>query len=74
MNSFDKKELSIPLAAIKILEPKAKDIDIAMIGANTYCIACRLKEAQMFAVSIKNIQYQAEKDARAEINAKSVIS
>ena len=69
----DKKELSVPIPAIKISEPKAKDIDIAIIGANIYCIAQCFKRAQIFALLIKNIQYQAKKEARAEINPKSVV-
>ncbi len=73
LDSSDKKELSLPLAAIKILEPKAKDIDISMIGTDTYCAACCLKRAQVFAVSIRDIQCQAKKEARAETNLKSVV-
>ncbi len=73
MYSYDKKELSVLLAAIKTSEPKAQDIDIAMIGADAYCAACRLKRAEVFAVSMRDIQYQAEKEARVETNPKSVV-
>ena len=76
INSLDnsnKKELSVFLAAIKILELKAQNIDIIMIGGDTYCTACFLKEAQVFAVSMRDIQYQAEKEDRAETNLKSVV-
>ena len=45
MDSFDKKKLPVFLTATKTSEPKAKDIDIAMIGANIYYIACCLKKA-----------------------------
>ncbi len=44
-----------------------------MIGADAYRAAFHLKEAQVFAVSMKDIQYQAEKEARAETNPKSVV-
>ena len=44
-----------------------------MIGADAYCAACRLKAAQVFAVTMRDIQYQAEKEARAETNPKSVV-
>ena len=44
-----------------------------MIGVDAYCIACRLKRAQMFAVSMKDILYQAEKEAKAKTNPKSVV-
>ena len=55
LESSDKKKLSVPIPAIKILEFKAKDIDIAMIGADAYCIACCLKKAQVFIVSMRDI-------------------
>ncbi len=73
LDSSDKKELSVSLATIKTSEPKAKNIDIAMIGVNAYHAACRLKGAQVFAVSMRDIQYQAEKEARAETNPKSIV-
>ena len=73
MESSDKKELPVPISTIKISEPKAKDIDIAMIGADAYRAACHLKGAQVFAVSMRDIQYQAEKEARAETDLKSVV-
>ena len=44
-----------------------------MIGADAYCAACHLKRAQVFAVSMRDIQYQAEKEARAGTNSKSVV-
>ena len=73
LESFDKKELPVPIPTTKISEPKAKDIDIAMIGIDVYHAACRLKRAQVFAVSMKDIQYQAEKEARAKTDPKSVV-
>ena len=44
-----------------------------MISADAYCAACRLKGAQVFAVSMKDIQYQAEKEARVETDLRSVV-
>ena len=73
MENSDKKELPVPIPTTKTSEPKAKDIDIAMIGADAYRAACHLKGAQVFAVSMRDIQYQAEKEARAETNPKSVV-
>ena len=73
LESSDKKELPVPILTTKTSKPKAKDIDIAMIGANAYRVAYRLKGAQVFAVSMRDIQYQAEKEARAETNPKSVV-
>ncbi len=44
LDSFDKKELTISFAAIKTSEPKAKDIDIAMINMDAYYVICYLKD------------------------------
>ena len=55
LGSSDRKELPVPILAIKTLEPKAKDIDIAIIGEDAYRAACHLKEAQVFAISMKDI-------------------
>lgn len=38
------------------------------------CVAYKLKIAQIFAISIRNLEYLAEKEARPEINLKSVVS
>ena len=73
LESSDKKELPVPIPTTKTSEPKTKDIDIAMIGVDTYCAACHLKRAQVFAISMRDIQYQAEKEARAETDPKSVV-
>ncbi len=43
LDSSDKKQLQVPLATTKTSEPKAKNIDIAMIDADVYHAACRLK-------------------------------
>ena len=45
LESSNKKELLIFILVIKTSELKAINIDIAMISANAYCIACRLKKA-----------------------------
>ena len=73
LESADKKKLQIPILAIKKSDPKAKDINIAMIDADAYYAACCLKRAQMFAVSVKDIQYQAEEEAEAETDSKSIV-
>ena len=75
ISSFDisnKNELPVFIPATKTLEPKARDIDITMFGVDTYYVACRLKRAQVFAISMRDIQYQAEKEVRAKTNPKSV--
>ena len=50
-----------------------KKVDVAMIGANAYRAACKLKKAQVFAVSMKDLEYQAEKEAKPETDPKMVV-
>ena len=73
MKSSDKKELLVFILTIKILESKAKNINIAMISANAYCVIYYWKEAQVLAVLMKEIQYQVDKEARAETDPRSII-
>ena len=49
-------------------------VDVAMIGADAYRAACKLKGAQVFAVSMRDLEYQAEKEAKPETNPRSVVS
>ncbi len=55
LDSPDKKESPVPIPATIKSEPKAKDIDIAMIGTDAYCAACRLKGAQVFDISMRDL-------------------
>ena len=73
LNNFDKKTQSDSIPLKEQLASSTKEVDIAMICANTYCAPCHLKKAQVFAVSLKDLQYQAKKEARAEIDPKSVV-
>ena len=70
LKNSNKKELPVSILATKTLKLKTKNINIAIIGANAYCIAYYLKRAQVFAISMRNIQYYAKKKVRAEINLK----
>ena len=73
LDSLKKKESPVSILATVKSNRKAKNTDIAMIGADAYRTAYCLKRAQVFAISIRDIQYQAEKKARAETNPKSVV-
>ena len=73
LDSSDKKRLPVPIPATKKSEHKVEDINIAMISADVYCAAYRLKRAQVFALSMRDIQYQAEKEARAKTDPKSIV-
>lgn len=44
-----------------------------MIGADTYYVVYKLKEAQIFVIFMKNQKFQAIKEARPETNPKTVI-
>lgn len=49
-------------------------INIAKIGVNVYYTISRLKKAKILTISIKNLEFQAIKEAKLETNPKSVIS
>ena len=75
ISSFDNsdiKGLPIPTWA-STLGTKEVDIAIMMIGADAYRAACKLKGAQVFAVSMRDLEYQAEKEAKPETNPRSVV-
>ena len=69
----NKKQLPVFILAVKKSLAKTQDIDIAIIGTYISFAVCHLKEAQIFVISMKNIQYQAKNKVRAEINSKSII-
>lgn len=50
-----------------------KKINIVIISANAYCVICKLKKAQVFAISMRNLEQQSEKKAKKETNPKSII-
>ncbi len=45
-------------------------VDVAIIGADAYRLACMLKGAQIFAISMRDPEYQAEKEAKPETDPK----
>ena len=49
-------------------------LDVVMIGANTYCTACKLKEAHVFALFLKDLEFQVAKEVKSETDLKSIIS
>ena len=73
MDSSDKKELPVLIPITKKSDFRAKNIDIDIIGADVYCAAYYLKRAQVFAISKRDIQYQVEKETRAETNPTSIV-
>lgn len=40
---------------------------------NAYCTSCKLKRAQVFFISMKDLEYQAKKETRPETSLKTVI-
>ena len=44
-----------------------------MIEVDTYCATYCLKRAQVFAISMRDIQYHAKKEARIETDSKNVV-
>lgn len=44
-----------------------------MINVDVYRVAYKLKKAQVFAVSMRDLEYQAKKKAKPEIDLKNII-
>lgn len=74
LNNFDKKELPVSIPVTIKSKLNAKNINTAIINPDVYCAACWLKDVQLFVVSIRDIQYQAEKETRVKIDPKNVVS
>ena len=47
--------------------------EVAIIGADAYRLACQLTRAQVFAIFIRGLEFQAQKKARLETNSKTVV-
>ena len=65
---------SISILKTKILTFGTKGVDIAMIDADTYRIACRLKKARIFAIFMKDLECQVQKETKQETNLENIIS
>lgn len=48
-------------------------VDILMIDVNVYCTTFKLKGAQIFAVSMGDLEFQITKEVKFEIDLKKVI-
>lgn len=48
-------------------------MDIAMIDVDVYYAACGLKIAQIFALSMKDLEYPIEKKAKLDTNSKTIV-
>ena len=55
LKTSNKKELSVYIFAIKTSKFKVININIVIISADVYYVACHLKKTQVFAVSIRDI-------------------
>lgn len=57
LNYSGKNKLQILILEIKVLIFATKKVDIAIIDIDSYCTTCKLKEAQVFDISIKDLEY-----------------
>lgn len=57
----------------KISQYGTKKVYIVIIGADSYRIVCKLKKAQVFAISIRELGDKAKKEARSETNPKKIV-
>ena len=69
------KEEGLPILILEAKESTlaTKKIDVTMIDADVYCVAYKLKRAQVFAVSMRDLEHQAQKEARPETHPKSIV-
>ena len=73
LNYFWEERLPILIPEAKVLILTTKEVDIAMIGINAYHAVCKLYGAQVFIISIRDLEYQAQKEIRPETDPKNVI-
>lgn len=62
-DSLDKKEFLVFIPIIIKSELRTKNVNIAIISENTYCMKLRVKESLVLTIFMKNIQYKAGKKA-----------
>lgn len=73
LHKAGKDGLSIATLKIEVSMFAIEQIDVIMIGMNAYCTIYRLKKAHIFAVFMRNLEYQSEKQLRPEIDPGTVI-
>lgn len=65
--------MPIWILKIKISIFVIKKINIIIIDINTYCVACKLKKAWVFTISIRVLEYSVQNKARQENDLKMFI-
>ena len=70
IGNLGKEELSISILA-PTFEKNVENIP--MIDADAYRLAYQLKKAQVFAIFIRDLEFQVEKEVKPETNSKIVI-
>lgn len=58
---------------IKVLILATQKVNVAILDANAYCAASRLKGVEIFAISMKDLKYLTEKQAREGTNSKTIV-
>ena len=70
MDNLGKEDLPISIP-IPTLDKSL--VDVAMIDADAYRAICNLKRAQVFAISMRDLEFQVAKEAKPETDPKSVV-
>ena len=73
LDNSRKEDLPISILETKISTFGNKKGNIIKIDADAYWIAWKLKKAQICAVSMRDLEYLAEIEARSETNPKTVV-
>lgn len=73
LDNSKKKGLPISIPETKVSTLDIKEVKITIIGMDAYRTAYKLKRAQVLAISMRNLEYQVEKEARPETNPKTIV-
>lgn len=71
LDNLDKEDFKLISTLISIFGTNI--FDIVIIDADTHYLACKLKRAQVFAVSIRDLESQVKRKARPETKPKIVV-
>lgn len=66
--------MPILILETKVLILVTKKVDVTIIDIDTYYVTYKLKKTRVFAISIRNLEYQAKKKAKSKTNLRNIIS
>lgn len=73
LDKYGKDGLPILTFEIQVFTLATKQINVAIIDVDAYHVTCKLKRAEIFAISIRNLEYQVKNKARSETDMQTAI-